>query len=70
MRKLYENYRNKGLCFYLGNRTPRNNEYERGMKYFLLVGETNAIELKATGWHFSSIKQAKDWVKENYFIFL
>ena len=70
MRKLYGNYKNKGLCFYLGSRTPRNNEYERGMKYFLLVGEPNAVELQVTGWHFSSIKQAKDWVKENYFIFL
>lgn len=69
MRKLYINYKNKGLCFYLGNRTPRT-EYERGVKYFLLVGETASVELRVTGWHFSTIKEAKNWIKENYFIFL
>lgn len=61
---LFEDYKGKGLKFTLGTFTPRNNEYERGLRYFLVVNGFN------TDYRFASVKEAKQWVQKNYFVFL
>lgn len=67
---LYKNYKNKGLCFALGRRTPRQNEFENRCKWFLLWGYSDEVNLYTTGYHFETIKDARKWIKENYFVFL
>ena len=73
---LYKNYRNKNLAFKLVRYYPRQNEYEKGLKYRLCVayGEYNKndplTDYFGTGYCFSTIKEVKAWIKENYFIFL
>ncbi len=67
---LYKNYKNKGLCFFLGHRTPRQNEFERRCKWFLLWGYSDGVNLYKTGYYFETIKAAREWIKENYFVFL
>ena len=54
----------KGLRFYLGNYTPRNNEYEKGLKYRLFVDSV------PTGYTFETLKQGREFIKKNYFIWL
>ena len=53
-----------GLMFYIGNRTPRRNEYENGLKYIVFVGEI------PTSNYFSTIKAAKQWIYKNYWLYL
>lgn len=59
---VYNNFH--GIRFTAGRFTPRNNEYEKGLKYFLIVNGNN------TDYRFSSIPEVRKWIKENYFIFL
>lgn len=54
----------KGITFHIGNYTPRKNEYERGLKYRLFVGD------RPTNYVFTTIKQAKEFINKNYFIWL
>ena len=70
MIKLYDNYKRKGICFYLGKRTPRQNEYERGVKYFLIYGGAHDTILNSTGYCFSTVQEARAWIKNNYFVFM
>ena len=53
-----------GLVFYIGNRTPRHNEYENGLKYIVFV------EDMPTSNYFSTIKEAKQWINKNYWLYL
>jgi hypothetical protein len=53
-----------GLVFYIGNRTPRRNEYEKGLKYIVFVGDI------PTSNYFNTIKAAKQWINENYWMYL
>lgn len=54
----------KGIAFYIGNCTPRKNEFERGLKYRLFVDDL------PTDYCFSTIKEAKEFINNNYFIWL
>lgn len=54
----------RGLVFYIGNRTPRRNEYENGLKYIVFVGDM------PTSNYFSTIKAAKQWIDKNYWLYL
>lgn len=63
-KELYKNYKNKNISFSIGKRTPRRNEYEKGLKYFLIVNNYT------TCYFFDTIKAAKQWIHDNYFIFL
>lgn len=52
----------KGIKFYIGGYTPRENEFERGLKYQLFVGDI------PTGAKFETKHAAKNYAIENYFI--
>jgi hypothetical protein len=54
----------KDIVFYIGNQTPRRNEYERGQKYRLFVGG------RPTSYTFHTIKEAKTFIEKNYFIWM
>ena len=54
----------KGIEFEIGRYTPRNNEFEKGLKYKLFVGGY------PTSYCFSTKHELKNFVKENYFIWL
>lgn len=54
----------KGIEFYIGNQTPRRNEYERGQKYRLFV------DGRPTGYSFHTIAAAKDFINKNYFCWM
>ena len=53
------------IQFYIGNYTPRNNEYEKGLKYKIFVGPGNI----PTNHCFSTIKEAKEYLKNNWIYF-
>lgn len=53
-----------GVNAYISNYTPRRNEYEKGLKYRLIVDDT------PTGYLFSTIKEAKEFFCINYFIWI
>lgn len=54
----------KDILFYIGNQTPRRNEYERGQKYRLFV------EGRPTSYTFRTLKEAKTFIEKNYFIWM
>lgn len=54
----------KGVKFYLGNYTPRNNEFEKGLKYKLYVGNI------PTSFTFSKLSEGKKFATENYWLWL
>lgn len=54
----------KGVKAYIANYTPRRNEYEKGLKYKLIIGEM------PTNYCFSTIKEAIAFFDKNYFIWL
>lgn len=65
----------KGIHFYIGNYTPRRNEFERGLKYELYIieplqGSMYPLYTISTGYKFETIKQAKKYAVENYFCWL
>lgn len=53
-----------GILFYIGNYTPRKNEFERGLKYRLFV---DGVPTSNT---FETIHAARDYINKNYFIYL
>jgi len=58
------------IFFRIGNRTPRRNEYERGLKYHLYVMDKKDFIFYPTGRYYSTIKEAKEDARKNYFIWL
>ena len=52
-----------GIEVYIGNFTPRHNEYERGLKYRVY------IDSMPTSYVFSTIHEAKSWVQKNIWLF-
>lgn len=54
----------KNIRFYIGNYTPRNNEFEKGLKYKLFVDDI------PTNYNFNSIKEAKKFITDNYWQWL
>ena len=54
----------KGIVFEIGNYTPRNNEYERGLRYRLYVDGIPTDNV------FSGVKQARAYIEKNWFIYL
>lgn len=52
------------IIFELANYTPRRNEYERGQKYKLFV---DGIPTRPT---FRTLKEGRDYINKNYFIYL
>lgn len=57
-------FEKKGISFKVANYTPRNNEYEKGLKYKLWVDDI------PTSHCFSTIKEAIKFADDNYFIWL
>lgn len=49
-----------GICFAFVHYTPRNNEFEKGLRYKLYV------DGEPTGWLFSTLKEAKQFVALNW----
>ena len=75
----------KGLDFVIANYRARNNEYEKGLKYQLLIKVYtspiwyqkndpefyyNNYEYKDTGHRFTTMKECKQYATENYYIWL
>ena len=58
------NYPDLCLVFEINNYYPRNNEYEKGLKYQI------AINGYPIGHYFETIKAAKTWIIDNYWIYL
>lgn len=61
----------KGIKFFIGNYTPRKNEYEKGLKYKLYVKRYSPItrpdgEYIPTDSCFETIRQAKEWIKREW----
>lgn len=54
------------IQFMLAHYTPRNNEYEKGLKYELFICYEDGIK-HSTGYKFETIKLAKEWAKKNAF---
>lgn len=54
----------KNIPFYIGNYTPRNNKFEHGLKYRLFVNDIPTEHV------FATIKECKNWIMQNYFIYL
>lgn len=54
----------KDIIFEIGNFTPRNNDFERGVKYRLFVNNIPTEHV------FKSLKDCRSWIKENYFVYL
>ena len=60
----------KGINFTVADYRPRNNEYERGLKYQLLIKvfdgprETD-FYYRSTGAKFETIKAARAWAVDN-----
>ena len=60
----------KSFC--LGNYTPRNNEFERGLKYHLYVTyyDANGDRYdRPTGYYFSSIAESIGYIARYYSIY-
>ena len=57
----------KNRVFILGGYTPRN-EYEKGNKYKLFMIDNTGAKYP-TSYIFATIKEAKNFIKDNYFIF-
>lgn len=55
----------KGIIFYIGNYTPRRNEFERGCKYKLFYGPDHI----PTDWIFGTIKEAKEFIQREWIRF-
>ena len=65
----------KGIDFVIADYRPRKNEFEKSLKYQLLIKVFDGIRdcdysYRSTGNKFSTIKSAKEWIKRNYFIYL
>ena len=52
----------KDIIFYVGNYTPRKNEFERGCKYKLFIGPDRI----PTDYIFETIKQAKEFAEREW----
>ena len=52
----------KGIMFYIGNYTPRNNEYEKGLKYKLFVGPDRI----PTDACFATLKDARAYIRREW----
>lgn len=54
----------KNIVFNIANYQPRENAFEKGLKYQLFVSDI------PTNHKFSTIKDCKQWINNNYFIFI
>lgn len=62
----------KGINFFLGNMTPRNNEFEKGLKYRLFV---EGVESQSGQWFptshvFCTLKEGKEFAKREFWRWL
>lgn len=60
-----------GIDFTVADYRPRNNEYEKGLRYQLLIKVYDGIRecdyyYRDTGARFTTIKRARNYVKDNY----
>lgn len=72
----------KGVEFTIANYTPRNNEYEKGLKYQLFIKvydgayciknghETADYTYHATGYKSHSLRDCKKYALENYWTWI
>ena len=58
------------IFFHIGNRTPRRNQWERDLIYSLFVMDKSNGVYYPTGRNYSTIKEAKEDARKNYFIWL
>ena len=70
------NFTIKGIEFTVGDYRPRNNEFEKGLKYILLIKvyDTPAREdyfsYRDTGARFATIRAARKYAEENACIYM
>ena len=60
----------RGINFEIGNYKPRNNEYEKGLKYILFRTYTDRFEGLVridTGYRFSTKHEAKSFANKNLY---
>ena len=63
----------KGVSFYVANYHPRNNEFENGLKYQLMVGINDSrydAMYHSTGVYGSTIKELRNYAIENIIMWL
>lgn len=65
----------KGIAFTVADYRPRKNEFEKGLKYQLLIKVYDGIRdcdyhFRPTGHYFSRIRDAKQFARENYWIWM
>ena len=56
----------KGIDFFLGNYTPRNNPYEKGMKYRVFLKDEKGFI--PTSYIFATLKDSKEFLEKNYWM--
>ena len=58
----------KGIEFLIGNYTPRNNEYEKDLKYslYVKVDDSGCVFWMPTDYKFSTIKECKEWAEREW----
>ena len=64
-----------GIAFTIANYRPRNNEFERGLKYQLLIRIQDGPRdcdfiYRSTSYKFESLKAAKQFAINNYSMWL
>lgn len=72
MKRLFTVTANDGteIYFEVFNRTPRRNEWEKDLKYGLAVLNKYTGEYYPTGRNYSTIREAKEDAKKDYFVWL
>ena len=60
----------KGVNFEIGGYTPRNNEFERGLKYQLFVTDISTGANIPTGAKFETKHGAQNYAIENIYMWL
>lgn len=55
------------IAFEIGNYTPRNNEFERGLKYELFLADAPNGK-QGTGFLFSTKKRAKEFAEREWIL--
>lgn len=69
------NFSYKGIDFTIADYRPRNNGFEHGLKYQLLIKVHDGFRdcdfsYRSTGYKFSTLKAAKQFVINNYWMWL
>lgn len=70
------NFTIKGIDFTVGDYRPRKNEFEKGLKYILLIkvydtpARKDYFSYRDTGARFSTIKAARKYAEKNIYAYM